>query len=304
MKNTSFHDGERHIQVLTGEDRIANRNSRFIRETLVAGSERMLGMATSLNISVSDVEANVWSFVAIGAPGLIRRLDDKTAFLDRKVMTAPDALWPLLEPGAGIGLVAMDLTSARRFRINGKIGEVTGDGISVHVSQTCPNCPKYIQQRLPVREHAYADVTFAQGTALDQAATDLIKRSDTFFVASRSADGDHDASHRGGMPGFVTIEGNTLTVPDYFGNSMFMTLGNFCQNPAAGLTFVDFESGAQLNLTGRVSIAFDDATAHDGSGGRFWTFDVTNWRYVPFRPTPAWHLQAYSQFNPTALSVK
>jgi len=38
------------------------------------------------------------------------------------------------------------------------------------------------------------------------------------------------------------------------GNSMFNTLGNLTVNPHAGLLFIDFDSGATLQLTGRASI--------------------------------------------------
>jgi hypothetical protein len=299
---TPFHDGEKRIQVLTGEDRIAARNSRFIRNTLVANSNSMLDAARTLNIALSDTDRDVWSFVATGNFGLIRRIDDTTAFIDSTSMTVPETIWPLLSTGAQIGLVAMDLTSARRFRINGVVGDVRESGFDVKVAQTCPNCPKYIQQRRPVIGHTYPHVVSRTGSTLDTVATELITKADTFFVASRDMGGGHDASHRGGLPGFVSVRESTLIIPDYIGNSMFMTLGNFLQDPAAGLTFVDFENGAQLNLTGAVSISLEDPEAHDGNGGRFWTFETKRWRYEPFRPNPSWEFVAHSRFNPIQVS--
>ncbi len=300
MPRSPFHEGERRVQALAGEDRMAARNGRFIGDTLPPNTDRMLGVSTLLNIALSDAEGRVWSLVAAGWPGLIRRLNDVTAGIDRSLMAAPDRLWSLLAPEAAIGLVAMDLTSARRYRVNGTVGEVTDGGFSVAVSETCPNCPKYIQLRQPVRGHAYGEVTEGSGTAPDEEVTTLIRRADTFFVASRGADGRHDASHRGGPPGFVRLRGNVLTVPDYIGNSMFMTLGNFAQDPAGGLTFVDFDAGAQLNLTGKVALAFGDPSAHDGTGGRHWTFEIEGWHRSVFRPDPAWALHAYSRFNPAS----
>ena len=98
----------------------------------------------------------------------------------------------------------------------------------------------------------------------------------------------------------VRLRGNVLTVPDYIGNSMFMTLGNFAQDPAGGLTFVDFDAGAQLNLTGKVALAFGDPSAHDGTGGRHWTFEIEGWHRSVFRPDPAWASHAYSRFNPAS----
>ena len=59
--------------------------------------------------------------------------------------------------------------------------------------------------------------------------------ADTFFVASAHAERGVDASHRGGLPGFVRVLGDrTLEIPDYPGNSMFNTLGNPAADPRAG----------------------------------------------------------------------
>src|SRR5205085_3392298 len=88
-----------------------------------------------------------------------------------------------------------------------------------------------------------------------------IEAADTFFVASAACtaetNGGVDVSHRGGPPGFVRVEGHTLTIPDYRGNRYFNTLGNFVSNPRAALLFVDFNSGDLLHLQGTVEILWD-----------------------------------------------
>lgn len=66
-----------------------------------------------------------------------------------------------------------------------------------------------------------------------------------------------DVSHRGGPPGFVRLEGQTLTIPDYNGNRYFNTLGNLVSNPRAALLFVDFERGDVLHLQGTTEIVWD-----------------------------------------------
>ena len=63
-----------------------------------------------------------------------------------------------------------------------------------------------------------------------------------------------DVSHRGGNPGFVRIEGNVLTIPDFAGNLHFNTLGNFLLHPRAGLVFIDFETGDMLQVSGRTAV--------------------------------------------------
>ena len=76
------------------------------------------------------------------------------------------------------------------------------------------------------------------------------------------ADGDPaqrsvDVSHRGGKPGFVRIDGDVLTIPDFAGNLHFNTLGNLLVNPRAGLLFIDFATGDLLQLSGTTGLVLD-----------------------------------------------
>ena len=99
------------------------------------------------------------------------------------------------------------------------------------------------------------DVSDTQsGETLTGSLIDWIESSDTCFVASAHPDGPADVSHRGGKAGFIRVSKNTLTVPDYPGNSMFNTLGNMALNPRAGMLFLDFQQNRQLQITGSVSL--------------------------------------------------
>ena len=199
----------------------------------------------------------------------------------------------------------MALGTRRRNRANGVVTSVGLDGVDVEVGQTFGNCPQYIQTRdhrfvrepgsrrgsLAPEEDTNANVE--RLSSLDMAAKDLIKRSDTFWVASASSDGRGDASgagpgpessaaaagadvsHRGGQPGFVKVDGDVLTIPDFTGNFHFNTLGNFVVNPRGGLLFVDFETGDVLMLTGDVDILFEGPDVETFSGAeRAWRFRV------------------------------
>jgi hypothetical protein len=53
------------------------------------------------------------------------------------------------------------------------------------------------------------------------------------------------------------VDPDHLAIPDYNGNSMFNTLGNIQVNPKAGLLFIDFESGRNLQISGVASIDWD-----------------------------------------------
>jgi predicted pyridoxine 5'-phosphate oxidase superfamily flavin-nucleotide-binding protein len=98
---------------------------------------------------------------------------------------------------------------------------------------------------------------------LAEAATDtfnddlvhFVEARDMFFIASTDADGLPDCSYKGGDPGFVrVVESGTLAFPVYDGNGMFRTLGNLRVNPAVGLLFIDFETGARLRVNGEASV--------------------------------------------------
>ena len=79
------------------------------------------------------------------------------------------------------------------------------------------------------------------------------------------------------MPGFIKVNKNTLTIPDYAGNNFFNTLGNFLVNPKAGLLFVDFTSGDVFMLTGTVTLLASDSPLIEGFQGaqRGWQFTLT-----------------------------
>ena len=127
------------------------------------------------------------------------------------------------------------------------------------------------------------------------------KTADTFFVASAHPQFGIDASHRGGPQGFVNVlNEHTLRIPDYVGNSMFNTLGNFAANPKAGLLFLDFERGRTLQLIGRPEILWNQEDAEEESGGtrRFWLLQVERWYEMAVPATVRWEFLDYSPFNP------
>ena len=114
------------------------------------------------------------------------------------------------------------------------------------------------------------------------AARAMISAADTCFVASYvDVDGDTrkravDVSHRGGRTGFVQIDSDRLTIPDFAGNLHFNTLGNLLLNPRAGLLFIDFGNGDLLHVTGTTEIIFDgpEVAAFQGAE-RLWRLQVT-----------------------------
>jgi predicted pyridoxine 5'-phosphate oxidase superfamily flavin-nucleotide-binding protein len=207
--------------------------------------------------------------------------------------------------GNEIGILGLDFATRRRNRANGRITSVDRGGFSVEVTQSFGNCAQYIQTRTISAEGRPGGSEPNVATeGLDDQARRLIGASDTFFVASRSRaeagrSGGLDVSHRGGRPGFVRVERNTLFIPDFKGNRFFNTLGNFLGDNRAGLLFVDFEAGDLLQMTGTVSIDWDPAAVALPAGAqRFWRVAIARswWRRgaMPF----VWN---FGDYAPTTL---
>ncbi len=84
---------------------------------------------------------------------------------------------------------------------------------------------------------------------------EFIETRPFFFLASADAAGRCQCNYRGGEPGFVQVEDDRhLYFPDYAGNGLLHTIGNFIENPQVGLLFIDFESGRRIKVNGRVRI--------------------------------------------------
>jgi predicted pyridoxine 5'-phosphate oxidase superfamily flavin-nucleotide-binding protein len=222
-------------------------------------------------------------------------LDENTLALNPLLLRSNkgDIFWDNILTTSSIGLLFIDLLTRRRYRINGNITK-EADLYYIHVKQAYPNCPKYIQRR---------DMIFDGSTKKrsDKELREWVAQCDTFFVASGSAAGDLDVSHRGGKPGFIELtDNNTLRIPDYDGNSMFNTLGNFLQNPKAGLLFVDFSNGDTLQLSGTATVSWHEEDAENKTGGttRFWHFNIEDRLAVNSLPHFTTRFIDYSPFNP------
>jgi predicted pyridoxine 5'-phosphate oxidase superfamily flavin-nucleotide-binding protein len=246
-----------------------------------------------------DLEGRPVATLVSGQPGFIAAPNPLTLSL-ATVLDPQDPVAAALAPGAPFGLIGVDFATRRRTRANGRVAAATGAGYWLVVDQSFGNCPQYIQQR-QVRPEARSPGPLELLTGLDEDAARLVRASDTFFVATAAMgpNGGLDASHRGGRPGFVRIEADTLTVPDFRGNRYFNTLGNMLAWPRAALLFIDFETGDLLNLTGTTEILWDadqDATGFKGAQ-RMWTLKIEGgWRRRAAVPL-AWDLISESPMS-------
>jgi predicted pyridoxine 5'-phosphate oxidase superfamily flavin-nucleotide-binding protein len=255
---------------------------------------------------VGAVDSAGWPLATLltGQPGFARSPDPVTLHISA-LPQAGDPAAQALAPGGEIGILGIDFSTRRRNRANGRIMSRDADGIRVAVAQSFGNCPQYIQLRNIASAAAEPPGTASSAAEsfnhLDAKAQAAIGRADTFLVASRSRAGSGatygaDISHRGGRPGFVRVEGDVLTIPDFPGNHYFNTLGNLMAEPRASLLFVDFETGDLLQLQGTAEIDWSGAAAEQITGAeRLWRFNVVRgWRRKAATPL-RWSFVEYSR---------
>jgi predicted pyridoxine 5'-phosphate oxidase superfamily flavin-nucleotide-binding protein len=251
---------------------------------------------------LATTDENGWPVATIvtGPQGFLSSSDPESLHIGMTAVWQQEML-PLLQPGKSVGMLGIDLSTRRRNRVNGVIDQTDAGGMHLSVTQSFGNCPKYIQLRHvkdAATDKAGADVHVFDG--LDRAVHAMITRADTFFVATGSGaheeiEGGIDVSHKGGRPGFVRIDGNTLTIPDFVGNRYFNTLGNLQLDQRAALLFVDFTNGNLLHLQGTAEVIWNsDEVQRIAGAERLWRFQVKRGQLVQKAVALRWTLQEFS----------
>lgn len=299
--NDVYHAGEVAVQTLAGEQIIAERNSAGIKNMVFKGAMSFLQTQSLLIASTAGNDGKVWCSFLTGEPGFI----NVTSETELSIVSRPassDPVFRQLQFSPEIGLLAIDFNRRIRMRINGR-GTYDGDRqLTVTTEQVYGNCPKYIQQRSlqPSGGYSRTERTAHHSRVLSSRQQQWIRKADTFFIGSVSAEGKMDASHRGGLPGFVTVaDDRTLLFPDYFGNSMFNTLGNIYSNPNTGLLFIDFDGGHTLQLSGCSVIIWDPMQIAQFPGAeRLVRFEIDHVLQIENETPIRWEFHEFSPANP------
>jgi predicted pyridoxine 5'-phosphate oxidase superfamily flavin-nucleotide-binding protein len=249
---TGYHTGELAVQARVGDSARAEHLGRSIRNTVPAVAASFLAERQLLVVGAADEAGRMWATVLTGEPGFVSVPDERT--LSVAASPRPDdplAVVLLGGPPVSVGTIALEPATRRRMRVNG-VAQAGPSGLVLHTEQVFSNCPKYIQKRRPVRRAPTAESGAARWSSeLSAAQQVFVATADTFFLATADGEGHVDASHRGGLPGFVEVlSANRLRWREYAGNGAYMTLGNLELNPRAGLVLPDWETGDTLLLTG------------------------------------------------------
>lgn len=293
------------MQERAGEQAIARRHAPMIRDRLAGGARAFVENQGVVAVAAATPDGALWASLWCGDAGFART-DASGQTVQMRVpedrTLADDPVLPILRAGEPLAMLVIDFARRGRLRINGLIRRADATELELGVRETFGNCVKYIQRRQRVVMQGDAEAApVEQGTALDTDRRKLVARTDTLFVASVHRERGLDVSHRGGRPGFVRmVDDRTLSIPDYQGNSLFQTLGNFEQDPRAGLALIDFERCRVLSLTGTATIQFgaEDLAHPTGGTGRYWSFVVDRWVEHPLPSTMRWQLIERSPFNP------
>jgi ferredoxin-NADP reductase/predicted pyridoxine 5'-phosphate oxidase superfamily flavin-nucleotide-binding protein len=272
-----FHEGELAIQRRLGVHvRMESVGKRVIRDHMLDQHRAFFGQLPFLVVGAVDTNGDAWATLLTGPPGFATSPDARSLVIATNPVSGDPAAGGLV-PGASVGLLGIELGTRRRNRLNGVLAQSAG--LRVNVVHSFGNCPQYIQTRTveaPVSTPKPAAAPRCS-SVLTKADRRFIAGSDTFYVASYvdlDTERQVDVSHRGGRPGFVRVnDDGSLLIPDFAGNLLFNTLGNFLVNPRAGLVFVDWENGDVLQLTGHAEVLFDlpEVALFEGAE-RLWSF--------------------------------
>jgi predicted pyridoxine 5'-phosphate oxidase superfamily flavin-nucleotide-binding protein len=272
-----FHEGERAVQERMGvRERLAEVGPLVMRAILTAEHRAFFPLLDFVVVGVVDASGYPRASIVEGDTGFAAAPAPALLSLAALPATA-DPARARLQAGAPIAVLGLQPHTRRRNRVNGKVKTRSEAGVVVDVEQAFGNCPKFIRARTtrraqqgtssPSSDHRASSSYSSSSSSADIA---LIRRADTFFIASAHPTHGVDVSHRGGRAGFVDVDaagGGALWVPDFQGNFYFNTLGNLVSDPRAGLLFVD-DDGGLLQIAVDVEIIWDGAVVDAFAGAQ------------------------------------
>jgi predicted pyridoxine 5'-phosphate oxidase superfamily flavin-nucleotide-binding protein len=119
---------------------------------------------------------------------------------------------------------------------------------------------KAIQARKGSRD-AYAHVEESSGwrTEIDDKLRGFLATTDSFYLATATAEGQPYIQHRGGPKGFIKVlDKMTIAFADYSGNRQYITQGNLSENPKAHILVMDYAHRRRVKIWGEARVVDDD----------------------------------------------
>lgn len=119
---------------------------------------------------------------------------------------------------------------------------------------------KAIQTRKASRDtYASQEARGGWRTEIDDDLAAFLSRTDSFYLATATADGQPYIQHRGGPKGFVKIlDKNTIAIADFAGNRQYITQGNLSENAKAYIFVMDYAHRRRVKIWGEACMVEDD----------------------------------------------
>lgn len=285
MMKDVFHKGQLAVQKLTGEEEIAKSRIPMIQASLHPRSIPFIEHQVLAFLGSEDSHGNIWLSLLVGQRGFITvpSLQEIKFDISKIKSSRQDIFFKNIRSKPTVGLLFHEAARRARYRAWG-IAKEEEDQLCFDIRLGYPSCPKHIQREaIELTENSKVIAPkYTNGTTLGKEEKEWIINAHTFFISTQAKKGDIESSHRGGNPGFIEIlENGQLRVPDYFGNSIYSTLGNIYENSKTALLFVDYKKGETLQLSGIAELEFNQNSENDlyksGETGRFWTFETKHW---------------------------
>jgi uncharacterized protein len=118
---------------------------------------------------------------------------------------------------------------------------------------------KQIQTRKGSREHYAHQEQRGWRTEVDDDLAAFLAETNSFYLATASADGQPYIQHRGGPKGFLKVlDKHTLAFADFAGNRQYITQGNLSENPKAYIFVMDYAHRRRVKIWGEARVVEDD----------------------------------------------
>ena len=189
----TWHKGEIEAQSRIGiAEHMAEIGPKVIRDFMPDQHRAFFEQLPFVVVGSLDAVQRPWASIVAGLPGFASSPHPRRLEIEANPVPG-DPLAAALQVGGPLGILGIELPTRRRNRMNGKVVARDEAGFAVHVRESFGNCPQYIQRR-DYTAFTPGKVVVESFSALPQEATDLIRRTDTMFVAS--------AARRDGSEGF------------------------------------------------------------------------------------------------------
>jgi hypothetical protein len=239
-----YHDGQRAVQDEAKTRIVADRLADWVGPVgeFSAGADMFL-------LATEDGEGALRFTVLSGPPPFVEIVGPSTL----RLPVPPSAVLIDPEPAPSGGL-AINLSTWRRARMNGMLAPEGRETCTLETAETFTLCRKYMAPSIGIGDALQIGPVAREPLALDDPwLAVVLATAEAAFLASISPSGGPDVAHRGGPPGFITLDADErrLTWPEYIGDGVFKSAGNVRATGAVTLLVLDIASGDGVELTGR-----------------------------------------------------